>query len=109
MNIEGKTDKQLQRMVVASWKRRMRLSIEDIKKGKGCSNTDNCAFCGKYYGDDCARCPAALKVDNYLCMGTPYSKAIGLYTEIKAGWHRKIKTFHKAVQKEIDFLKTLEC
>ena len=106
MNIEGKTDYQLQRMCVASWKRKLKLSIADIKKGKEKTSSENCAFCE---AKSCLKCPVMLKTGIDYCGGTPYLKAHHLYTDIENECHRKLKTFHKAVQKEIDFLKALEC
>ena len=110
MNIEGKTDKQLQRMVVASWKRRLKLSIEDIKEGKMFLGQQNCAFCVKYWSEgNCPDCPVSSKTRSGHCRGTPFKRASTLYYGIRWKAHRKIKTFHKSVQKVIDFVKALEC
>ena len=108
MNIEGKTDKQLQRMVVAHWGRMLKLTIVDIKKEKELPNTNNCAFCNKYIFS-CVPCPVALKTGIGECRSTPYKDAYYIYMDIKEGIHRRLKTFHKAVQKMIDFLKAFEC
>ena len=107
MNIDGKTDKQLQRMVVLHWEQILKLSIADIKNQKEYPDCSNCAFCAKY--GDCERCPVRLKTGRSECWATPFYAARNLYKSIHFREHRKIKTFHKSVQKMIDFLKTLEC
>ncbi len=114
MNIEGKTDKQLRGMCVNHWKRMLKLTVRDIKQsrdgdGKDAPTANNCAFCVAYSDDSCRGCPIQLKAGKRICENTPYLAAYRLYDDIADGNHRRIKAFHKAVQKEIDFLESLEC
>ena len=109
MNIEGKTDKQLRRMCVNHWKRMLKLSVSDIKADKEATSDDNCAFCVKYECGVCEGCPVFNSTGEKQCGGTPFMAAANLYCDIQEYKHRKIKTFCKAVQKEIDFLEGLEC
>ena len=112
MNIEGKTDKQLQEMCIDSWEHKLELSVEDIRKGKGLPGGRDCAFCVKYNVNSgaCRGCPVGRKTSRALkCVGTPYRAALALYRGIGYKEHCQIKAFRKAVQKAIDFLKALEC
>ena len=103
-----KTDKQLRREVVNTWKKRLKLTVDDILGGKLPPSSKNCAFCKHYMGLDCADCPVSKETGSQCCRGTPYVKAATLYLEIYSGKHHRLAQFHKAVQKEIDFLEALE-
>lgn len=111
MNITGKTDKQLRRMCVNSWKRRLKLSVKDIVVGKAAPVPENCAFCVMYIDGEnaCSLCPVRLKTGKSHCDDTPYEKADFLYQAIQDDGKRNIKDFHKAAQRVIDYLEALEC
>ena len=109
INIENKTDKHLRRMCVDHWKRMLKLSVADIKAEKEFMSDENCAFCNKYYYYFCRDCPVYNTTQRMSCKDTPFVPAANLYIEIREGSHRKLETFYKAVQKEIDFLESLEC
>ena len=109
MNVEGKTDKQLRRMCVNHWKRMLKLSVEDIVNKKEDLTDDNCAFCEKYSDDRCYNCPVSLSTGKDDCEDTPFYEARTKYKQVSNGESHELKTFYKAVQKEIDFLESLEC
>ena len=102
------TNKQARRKSVNHWKRMLKLSVEDIRDGKESPSSENCALCHLYISDDCKGCPVAEKTGRILCQETPYKTAVDLYVQIKYGDHKDLKSFRKAVQKEIDFLEGLE-
>ena len=113
INIEGKTDKQLQEMCIASWEHRLKLSIENIQNSEEGLGHESCAFCARYYtleSNDCLPgCPVKLKTGQNNCLGTPHNTAANAYFEIEYRGHLEIKLFHDAAQEEVDFLKALEC
>lgn len=109
MNIKGKTDKQLRRMCVNHWKRMLTLSIEDIRSLKEAPSVGNCAFCNRYVEVGCKDCPVCKKTKMWLCKGTPYLTAYSYYVRISKDESKALVRFRNAVQKEIDFLESLEC
>ncbi|MDH5259258.1 MAG: hypothetical protein OEX07_14685 [Gammaproteobacteria bacterium] len=106
-----KTDKQLRRLCVNHWKRMLKLTSKDIRAGKEKPNITNCAFCRVYlnYANGCKGCPIKSTTGNHACMGTPYQAAADLYADIRIYNKKKLSSFRKAVQKEIDFLESLDC
>jgi len=113
-SVEMKTNKQLRRECVNHWKRMKKLSVEDILNGKESLSRWNCAFCRVYEFPaaaplECGGCPVKETTGKKFCHDTPYEHAADLYNGIYSGYHRKIAAFRRAVQKEIDFLESLEC
>ena len=115
MNVENKTNKQLRRMAVNHWKRMLKLSIDDIREGKEAPTSENCAFCEVYAlpknidnGTPCRGCPVWIKTGKPGCLGTPYYEAACLYNKIRSEKSKRIKDFRTEVQKEIEFLESLE-
>jgi len=108
-----KTDKQLRRLCVNHWKRMLKLSVEDIKDNEEAPSAYSCAFCNAFTHANgrinCLICPVYGNTGKTYCKGTPYYAASDLYQNIKNGDNKRLSTFYKLVQKEIDFLESLEC
>ena len=92
---------------ITSWKCRLKLTIEDIRNEREAPLPANCALCSLYYNNNCEGCPVQNKTGYGLCLRTPFKEAADLYWEIYHGIPCAIKTFYKAVQKEIKFLESL--
>ncbi|HLF66427.1 MAG TPA: hypothetical protein VI522_02300 [Gammaproteobacteria bacterium] len=93
---------------IAHWQRMLKLTIEDIRNNKEYPSARNCALCSLYICNfNCNGCPVNHKTGLDGCKGTPYQEATDLYEAIYKGTPHAIKTFHKAVQKEVQFLESL--
>lgn len=115
MTTKSKTDKQALRLCINTWKRRLKLTVEDIRKCKEAPTPDNCAFCQIYLKEICSGiyftcngCPIKKKTGQNACNGTPYWRAQELYERIWEKKSKALKTFHAAVRKEIKFLEALK-
>ncbi len=102
------TNKQARRKCVNHWKRMLKLTVEDIKAWREVPDGDNCAFCELYLELGCEGCPISQKTGEVRCGNTPYKGAHTWYISINQGQSTNLKSFYKAVQKEIDFLEALE-
>ena len=102
------TTAQALKQSIAHWQRMLKLSVEDIRNNKEEPLAPNCALCSLYIDGDCEGCPVKNKTGYVLCRKTPYKEAADLYYAIYKCTSRALKTFHKAVQKEIDFLGSLK-
>ena len=101
------TKAQALKQSIAHWQRMLKLSVEDIKNKLEYPSWSGCALCKLYFiyhAPNCYGCPVKDKTGLSQCKGTPYLKVLSLYTDISKGKSLALKTFHKPVQKEIDFL-----